>query len=180
FVGPNMSVRGFELIDEIKAELEAQCPSNVSCTDIMALATRDSVALAGGPSYNIPTGRRDGLTTNANGVFNSLIGLTASVATFLRFISDKETNTLDADWLFWVHTLLVWDLVIYSRTASLTTICEASENPSTGLDRSTPLTFDNAFFGQIGVRRGVLQLDQRLATDEATSSVVAQYAADND
>ncbi|KAL0720001.1 hypothetical protein Bca4012_069325 [Brassica carinata] len=147
-----MSVRGFELIDEIKAELEAQCPSNVSCTDIMALATRDSVALAGGPSYNIPTGRRDGLTTNANGVFNSLIGLTASVATFLRFISDKETNTLDADWLFWVHTLLVHYHLIDHK----------------------------AFFGQIGVRRGVLQLDQRLATDEATSSVVAQYAADND
>ncbi|KAL0691826.1 hypothetical protein Bca4012_091505 [Brassica carinata] len=198
FVGPNLSVRGFELIDEIKAELEAQCPSNVSCADIMALATRDSVALSGGPSYNIPTGRRDGLRTNANGVFN-LIGPTASVAAFLSFFGDKDMNTLDAVALLGAHTVGVGScdlfqdrLVNFNGTglpdpsmdsdlvANLTTICEASENPSTGLDRSTPLTFDNAFFGQIRVRRGVLQLDQRLATDEATSSVVAQYAADND
>ncbi|XP_010467987.1 PREDICTED: peroxidase 57-like [Camelina sativa] len=198
FVGPNLSVRGFELIDEIKTELEAQCPSNVSCADIMALATRDSVVLAGGPNYNIPTGRRDGLTTNANGVFD-LIGPTASVAAFLSFFGDKMLNTFDAVALLGAHTVGVGSCNLFedrlsnfngtglpdpsmdsNLVANLTSICAASENPSTGLDRSTPLTFDNAFFGEIRARRGVLQLDQRLATDEATSSVVAQYAADND
>ncbi|CAF1905697.1 unnamed protein product [Brassica napus] len=62
--GPNGSVREFDLIDRIKAQLEAACPSTVSCADIITLATRDSVALAGGPSYSIPTGRRDGLVSN--------------------------------------------------------------------------------------------------------------------
>ncbi|KAI3987509.1 hypothetical protein MKX01_003195 [Papaver californicum] len=53
--------RGFEIIDEIKQELEKQCPELVSCADIFALATRDSVALSGGIKYKLPTGRRDGI-----------------------------------------------------------------------------------------------------------------------
>ncbi|CAA7022579.1 unnamed protein product [Microthlaspi erraticum] len=103
-VGPNLSVRGFHLIDKIKATLEAQCPSNVSCADIVAIATRDSVALAGGPSYNIPTGRRDGLKTNGDGVFD-LLGPTASVAAFLKFFGDKLLNTFDAVALLGAHTV---------------------------------------------------------------------------
>ncbi|KAG7575870.1 hem peroxidase superfamily [Arabidopsis thaliana x Arabidopsis arenosa] len=181
FFGPNLSVRGFELIDEIKTELEAQCPSNVSCADIMALATRDSVVLAGGPNYNITTGRRDGLKTNASGVFD-LIGPTASVAAFLSFFGDKTMTTLDAVALLGAHTVGVGSCGLF-RDRLTNFNGTGLPDPSMDSDlvaKSTPLTFDNAFFGQIRARRGVLQLDQRLATDEATSSVVAQYAADND
>ncbi len=37
------SLRGFEVIDNIKADVERFCPSTVSCTDILTLAAREAI-----------------------------------------------------------------------------------------------------------------------------------------
>lgn len=42
---PNLTVRGYDLIDEVKAALEKACPGVVSCADIIVAATRDAIAL---------------------------------------------------------------------------------------------------------------------------------------
>jgi len=48
--GPNKnSARGFEVIDAIKTSVEASCSATVSCADILALATRDGIALVSHP-----------------------------------------------------------------------------------------------------------------------------------
>ncbi|CAL5202984.1 unnamed protein product [Lathyrus oleraceus] len=60
----NNSARGFDVIDDIKANVEKACPSTVSCADILALAARDSVVNLGGPSWEVGLGRRDSITAS--------------------------------------------------------------------------------------------------------------------
>ncbi|CAN6206466.1 unnamed protein product [Urochloa humidicola] len=60
------SLRGFDVIANIKAQVEAVCKQTVSCADILAVAARDSVVALGGPSWTVPLGRRDSTTGSAS------------------------------------------------------------------------------------------------------------------
>uniref|UniRef100_A0A0R0GAY5 Peroxidase n=1 Tax=Glycine max TaxID=3847 RepID=A0A0R0GAY5_SOYBN len=53
---------GFDTVAKAKAAVDSdpQCRNKVSCADILALATRDVINLAGGPFYKVELGRRDG------------------------------------------------------------------------------------------------------------------------
>ncbi|CAA2991199.1 peroxidase 64-like, partial [Olea europaea subsp. europaea] len=62
---PNISLHAFYVIDNTKMEVEAQCPGVVSCADILALAARDAVSLTGGPTWEVPKGRKDGRISKA-------------------------------------------------------------------------------------------------------------------
>ncbi|CAN1765216.1 Peroxidase 57 [Linum perenne] len=114
--GPNQSVRGYDLIDSIKSALESACPSRVSCADVVALATRDAVALAGGPAYQLPTGRLggpkytlptgrlDGLTSSAADV--KLPGPTLSVyLAFTKFFKPMGFTLPEMVVLLGAHTV---------------------------------------------------------------------------
>ncbi|XP_052204695.1 peroxidase 50-like [Diospyros lotus] len=65
---------GFDTVIKAKAAVDAvsSCRNKVSCADILAMATRDVIALAGGPSYAVELGRLDGLSSTASSVDGKL------------------------------------------------------------------------------------------------------------
>ncbi|XP_048592882.1 peroxidase 62-like isoform X2 [Brassica napus] len=92
--GANLNLRGFEVIDDAKTQLEAACPGVVSCADILTLAARDSIALTKGQSWQVPTGRRDGRVSLATNV-NNLPSPSDSVVVQQRKFAAFRLNTRD-------------------------------------------------------------------------------------
>ncbi|GAA0156233.1 hypothetical protein Leryth_002143 [Lithospermum erythrorhizon] len=194
---PNFSVRGYDLIDEIKKNLEAACPSIVSCADVVALATRDSVALAGGPRYSLPTGRRDGLVSDAEEV--DLPGPDLSVQEALPFFTAKGMNLNDMVTLLGAHTIgithcsFIQDrLFDFDGTkkpdpsmdpalvTQLSRTCQApggSSDPQVFLDQNASFVVDNQFYSQVIKKRGILPIDVNLGTDRSSAPIVARFAS---
>ncbi|KAI3444213.1 hypothetical protein Pfo_000878 [Paulownia fortunei] len=196
--GPNLTVRGYDLIDAAKKALEASCPSTVSCADIITLATRDAVALAGGPKYDVPTGRRDGLVSDVNDV--NLPGPSLSVADAFTFFRAKGLTLNDMVTLLGAHTVGVAHCGFFQDRLSnfqgtgkpdptmdpglaarlLKTCGTASRplnsDPTVFLDQGTSFTVDNQFYNQTIFKRGIMQIDQELALDRSTAPIVSSFA----
>ncbi|KAJ0514039.1 putative peroxidase [Helianthus annuus] len=92
--GPNAFLRGFEVIDAAKSQLEKDCPGVVSCSDILALAARDSVVLTGGHSWQVPLGRRDGLVSRGSDTAN-LPASNDSISVQIKKFADKGLDIQD-------------------------------------------------------------------------------------
>lgn len=197
---PNQTVRGFNIVDEIKKELETACPGIVSCADIVTLATRDSVALAGGPVYAVPTGRLDGLISDPNLV--DVPGPTFSVSEALQSFTAKGLTLMDMVILLGAHTVghahcdffrdrlsnfqgtgqpdptmdpaLVKTLFNVCGTQSL----PFNKDPTAFLDQATPFIVDNQYYNDIRSGKGIMQIDQELALDPSSESFVSGLAND--
>ncbi|GJM91509.1 hypothetical protein PR202_ga07885 [Eleusine coracana subsp. coracana] len=100
---PNLSVKGYDLIAAVKAELERRCPGVVSCSDIEILATRDAVALAGGPAYTVRTGRRDRRQSRASDV--KLPGSEYTAAQAIAYYAKLGMTAYDTVVLLGAHTV---------------------------------------------------------------------------
>ncbi|CAN1268113.1 Peroxidase 12 [Linum perenne] len=82
------------------------CGRVVSCSDILAIAARDSVSLSGGPNYKVPLGRRDGTTlaTEATTLSN-LPPPTATTGALLTSLATKNLDPTDVVALSGGHTI---------------------------------------------------------------------------
>nr|XP_016443571.1 PREDICTED: peroxidase 43-like [Nicotiana tabacum] len=90
----HQGVGGFEVMERAKAQVEAMCPGVVSCADIVALAARDAVVLANGPSYEVETGRRDGVISNLS-LAENMPDVSDSIQVLKAKFSDKGLSEKD-------------------------------------------------------------------------------------
>ncbi|XVF04568.1 hypothetical protein REPUB_Repub05bG0095200 [Reevesia pubescens] len=189
----NNSARGFEVVDAMKAALESACPNTVSCADILTIAAEESVCLAGGPSWAIPLGRRDGLTANRTLANLNLPGFNESLeAIKLKFTAVGLDTSTDVVALSGAHTFgraqcLTFTSRLYNFTGVRDTdptlnttylevlrqICPQDGNASvlTDLDPTTPDGFDNNYFTNLQVHRGLLRSDQELFSTDGADTI---------
>ncbi|KAE8790552.1 Peroxidase 15 [Hordeum vulgare] len=161
---PNLnSLRGFEVVDQIKVALETACPGTVSCADILALAARDSTVLVGGPYWDVPLGRRDSLGASIQGSNNDIPAPNNTLPTIITKFKRLGLNVVD--------------VVALSAKAG----CPRSggDNNLFPLDVVSSTKFDNFYFKNILAGRGLLSSDEVLLTKSAeTAALVKAYAND--
>ncbi|MFS7986734.1 putative peroxidase [Helianthus anomalus] len=192
---PNSLLRGFEVIDAAKTQLETACPGVVSCADILALAARDSVVQTGGTGWSVPLGRRDGLVSRAADTAN-LPAFNDPVSVQIRKFTDKGLNTQDLVALSGAHTLGTAACALFSYRlynfnstngpdpsidpAFLPTLQNLCPNGGDGtvrvaLDNGSGGRFDNSYYANLRNRRGVLESDAALWNDPTTQRFVQRF-----
>ncbi|GAA0142804.1 peroxidase [Lithospermum erythrorhizon] len=192
---PNLLLRGFEVIDNAKAQIEAICPGVVSCADILALAARDSVVLTRGITWRVPTGRRDGLVSLASDT-DILPGLRDSVTAQRNLFDRKGLSVQDLVALVGGHTIGTAACGTFSHRlqnftadggpdptiapaflARLLALCPSGGDPfrRVPLDDGSEGRFDTSFFANLRNARGVLQTDQLLWGDASTRTLVQRF-----
>ncbi|KAK3152192.1 hypothetical protein QOZ80_2BG0155690 [Eleusine coracana subsp. coracana] len=102
---PNLSLRGFDLVDRVKTLVEEACPGVVSCADVLALAARDAVAAIGGPSWRVPTGRKDGTVSRMEEALDEIPRPTMSFHELADLFASKGLGVRDLVWLSGAHTI---------------------------------------------------------------------------
>jgi peroxidase len=172
---PNTSVRGYELIDEIKSVLEHDCPATVSCSDIIALASRDAVRMLGGPSWNMPLGRKDSRRADKDGAEN-LPSPHDNFTALVSMFRERGLNARDMTALSGAHTVGMANCVNYrdrvngdanidasfAETRRKTCPAGDGEGGMAPFDEQTPMRFDNAYYKDLVAHRGLLSSDQAL------------------
>ncbi|KAI6685933.1 hypothetical protein NL676_031846 [Syzygium grande] len=200
FAFPNLnSARGFEVMDAIKTAVESSCSGVVSCADILAIAARDSVLLSGGPTWKVLLGRRDGLVANKTGANNGLPSPFDSLDTIISKFAAVGLSVTDVVALSGGHTIGLARCATFSNrlfnfsvttgsdptleatmTLDLQSLCPVNGdgNKTTALDRNSTDLFDNHYFKNLLVDKGLLSSDQVLFSgDNSTASPTTKSLA---
>ncbi|CAK9158253.1 unnamed protein product [Ilex paraguariensis] len=192
----NPSLRGYEIIDNAKARLEASCKGVVSCADILAFAARDSVEMTGGLGYDVPGGRRDGRISLASDIQANLPAPTLNVNQLTQMFANKGFTQEEMVTLSGGHTIgrshctsFSARLYSFNTTVSqdpsldptyatqLKQQCpQGSTNPNlvVPMDTLSPSTTDVGYYRDILANKGLFGSDQTLMTNTATANQVNQ------
>ncbi|RCV46514.1 hypothetical protein SETIT_9G537300v2 [Setaria italica] len=184
--GPNISVRGYDVIEEIKTELEKKCPGVVSCADIVAASARDAVKLTGGPAYEVPMGRRDSLTSNREDA-DALPGPDIAVPKLIDEFS-KQGFSLEEmiAMLAGGHSIGICRCFFIETDAApidpeyrknISAACDGKDSGTVPMDSVSPNVFDGTYFALALAKKMPLTIDRLVGMDPKTEPVLKAMEA---
>ncbi|XP_059664469.1 peroxidase 3 [Cornus florida] len=193
---PNLTLRGFGFIDSAKSLLEAECPGIVSCADIIALVARDSIAATGGPSWKVPTGRRDGSISDFSEAIANIPAPNFNFSSLVTSFANKGLDLKDLVLLSGAHTIGISLCTSFSnRLYNFTGVadqdpdldseyaanlkankCKTPTDNTTivEMDPGSLRTFDLSYYTLLLKRRGLFQSDAALTTNSTSVSFITR------
>ncbi|KAK2449261.1 Peroxidase superfamily protein [Trifolium repens] len=191
---------GFDTVIKAKAAIDndSQCRNKVSCADILALATRDVVNLAGGPFYEVELGRRDGRISTIASVQRHLPHPEFNLDQLNSMFSFNGLSQIDMIALSGAHTIgfshckhVSKRIYKFSPTKridptlnlqyafELRQACPIKVDPriAINMDPITPQIFDNQYFKNLQQGKGLFTSDQVLAIDKKSKETVDLFAS---
>ncbi|XP_060668979.1 peroxidase 56-like isoform X2 [Ziziphus jujuba] len=180
---PNLPLEGFDVIEEIKTQLEETCPGSKTSL------------------WKVLTGRRDGKISIASEALANLISPFSNFNTLKKGFEKKSLTVHDLVVLSGAHTIGVGHCNLFRKrlynftgngdagpsldaeyAAFLKTKClNLSDNTSiVGMDRDSSLSFDNHYFKQLKLNQGLFQSDAALLTDNEAANIVEELGANSD
>ncbi|CAK9135256.1 unnamed protein product [Ilex paraguariensis] len=190
---PNTSLRGFQVIDAAKTAVEKKCPGVVSCADIVALVARDAVSMIKGPSWSVPTGRRDGRVSTAQNALKNLPSPFSNITQLKASFGSKGLSVKDLAVLSGGHTIGISHcfpsvtIRLYNFTgkgdtdptidpnyaAALKKICKPGNLTTiVEMDPGSSKKFDTDYYTMVSKRRGLFQSDGALLSESTTKAYV--------
>ncbi|GMJ03522.1 hypothetical protein like AT1G49570 [Hibiscus trionum] len=195
------SARGYEVIDNIKADVERFCPSTVSCVDILTLAAREAVVMAGGPSWPVLLGRRDGISASQQAANEQLPSPFEPLDNITAKFTAKGLDLKDVVVLSGAHTIGYAQCFTFKRRlfnfqgsgqpdptldastlTNLQTMCPNTDSSNTNLaalDSASTYRFDNMYYKNLVNNVGLLESDQALVRDPKTTPMVNSYSTNS-
>ncbi|KAL3678339.1 hypothetical protein R1sor_021295 [Riccia sorocarpa] len=193
------SIRGYEIIDSIKAVVETFCPGTVSCADIVTLVARDAVVQIGGPGWKVSSGRRDGIVSSAIEPLTNLPSPFADYPTLVSMFAAKGFSEKEMVILSGAHTIGITHCgVIESRlynssgpngvdptldasyAAQLKTQCPFGSGRGNAIKMDPTFggnIFDSSYFRNVQKNKGLFISDAALITNSRGQSFVQSEAS---
>ncbi|KAF7838019.1 peroxidase 16 [Senna tora] len=194
---------GFDTVIKAKAAVDTDpnCRNKVSCADILALATRDVITLAGGPSYDVELGRRDGRISTIASVQRRLPSPNFNLDQLTSLFASNALSQTDMIALSGAHTIGFSHCNRFSKriynfsptkridptlnlqyALQLRQMCPLKVDPriAINMDPQTPNKFDNQYFKNLQAGKGLFTSDQVLFTDSRSKDTVNLFASNED
>ncbi|KAJ8428121.1 hypothetical protein Cgig2_000893 [Carnegiea gigantea] len=196
---PNLTLGGLDTIDELKEAVEKACPGVVSCADLLMIAARSAVHIAGGDWFDVETGRRDGLVSLQSEALANIPPPTIPVPKAIEIFAERGLNKNDMVYLLGGHTVGTAHCQSFKESlynfdgtnrpdptisSALLRLLQQTCPQNSQVDNEafldqTPkseFTFDNGYFKQIVAHNGTLEIDQQLAIHPETRGIVRGLA----